>query len=609
MSQAERGHPGEPGGNDLPASSPEALDAFGFDAQANADAMEGSTAYGQPANDDTWVGFDAHGAPAAPLMPDVAAGEIAAGDGLQGDVSPGEVVPATSQGPIEPAGPDQSMVQPNPAAMDWRLASPDVNELDTADTADGLTIDAVQLVDDQDEENLSPETGSEDDTAAGMLALDIQAATHASTGTSASDTAHDRTSDGSAIEPGSANASGRIAGASGLQGTSATTDLVSSRLAASPAQSQMTGSPKRPARPAMPSAPAMGEKSTSDHATIDEDVLPADRKAMRLQRRLQGMIPFAASLLLHLGLLAMGLALVQGAITPQRTMREQIIIPEARLSENGLTGAIPNPGLQEADPGIAARSINAPTPELHLDSQGMNLAGRLAVQDAPGQGSMIGLGPGQGAGLVGDQGRPANGLGQSSMGAAFGVPGGSDLGSGLHVKFMGMGGNAKRIVILCDASATMMLDRWKVAREEIKKTIRQLKPVQSFNIILIIGGNNPSAFRTEMVMATEENRNAAIEFIDKVNPTGGVLNPTEFIKAAFRLSPELLFVLSDGFDETMTTDEVQALGVLFDSLNPGRKIKVNILIARKQPDESLVKMLEAVAKSTGGAYKRLDLDR
>lgn len=541
MSQAEGRHPEQPDqsheGLDLPASSPEALDAFGFAVQAD-DPMGGSTVAGDAVDDDQ-VGFDAEGAPAAQTV------------GLEPVLD-------------EATGVDES------------LTLDDIDDRGRWPSAEDTHAD----------EALAAEPVTDD--VAGADELDVA---------------------GDGEDNGAESTERADAGITTLPVESLSAQLpVAPEIDTAPPAPVAPSNPLR--RPARPMAPGPASAATEgvrpnapDHATIDEDVLPAGHAAMIRRRRLQVVMPFAASILFHLGLVVLGLAVVQGTAAPVNLQREQIIIPEALLAEKGLTGAIPNPGLQEADPGVTAQTLDTPQMDLHMDSPGLSLSGRPLVDDTINNGqALIGLGPGQPAGSLGDKGIATPGLGQSNI-AAFGMPGGSLAGSGLRVQFMGLGGNARRVVLLCDASATMLGGRWTRAREELKTTIDQLKPVQAFNIVLFNGTGAP-AFRNELVMATAENREAAKAFVDKINLTSSD-DPTESIQAAFRMNPELMFVLTDGF-EAIKNNDVGQIAVLFDALNPGHKVKVNILLIRQNTDDGLMKLMQAVATSTGGAFKLLD---
>lgn len=543
MSQAEGRHPEQPDqspeGLDLPASSPEALDAFGFAVQAD-DPMGGSTVSGEAVNDEQ-VGFDADGVPAAQTV------------GFEPDQANDREAGYSGNSQVESQEEDQPDLLHEPAH--WPSA--DDTHADEALTDEPVKIDAVEGPD--------IDAGG-DDVADGV-----------------------------------------DAGISSLPAKSLTTRTQGPDAINNPTLPSIATPLRRPARPVAPAPSSDSVEGTHphapDHATIDEDVLPARHAAMIRRRWLQRVMPFAASMLLHLGLVVLGLAVVQGTAAPVNLQREQIIIPEAQLAEKGLTGAIPNPGLQEADPGVTANTLQPPQLDLHMDSRGMSLSGQPITDDhMTGNEALIGLGPGQAPGSIRDQGNGSPGLGQSNI-AAFGMPGGSLAGSGLRVQFMGLGGNARRVVLLCDASATMLGGRWTLAREEMKKTIDQLKPVQAFNIVLFNGSGAP-AFRNELVMATDENRAAAKEFIDKVALASSD-DPTDAIRAAFRMNPELMFVLTDGF-EAIKDNDVGQVAVLFDALNPGHKVKVNILLVRSSTDDSLRKLMQAVAASTGGAFKLLD---
>ena len=95
--------------------------------------------------------------------------------------------------------------------------------------------------------------------------------------------------------------------------------------------------------------------------------------------------------------------------------------------------------------------------------------------------SVIGLGVH--SGLAGTGGVGVGGDGGEGGGAMapFGPPGGG-MGIGLQAPFIGISGNAKRVVYICDASGSM-LDKFDVLQNELRKSVDVLNPIQSFNII------------------------------------------------------------------------------------------------------------------------------
>src|SRR5438045_5294965 len=103
-----------------------------------------------------------------------------------------------------------------------------------------------------------------------------------------------------------------------------------------------------------------------------------------------------------------------------------------------------------------------------------------AASGAFGKGTGTGAGNGTGVGSgTGDGGGPM---------APFGVPGGGG-GIGPKSNFMGVGGNARTVAFVCDASGSMM-GKMSSLKVELKKAVDGLKPVQGFNVIFFQEGTS-----------------------------------------------------------------------------------------------------------------------
>ena len=116
---------------------------------------------------------------------------------------------------------------------------------------------------------------------------------------------------------------------------------------------------------------------------------------------------------------------------------------------------------------------------------------------------------------------------------------------------MGTGGNANDIVFLCDESGSMV-SVFGQLKLELKKSVSELSVgddgAQRFNIIFFSDGAPVALFPNGMQFATPDNKRKASDFIDNQVSTGGTL-PMPAIKMALAEHPQLLFVLTDGFDQ------------------------------------------------------------
>ena len=114
---------------------------------------------------------------------------------------------------------------------------------------------------------------------------------------------------------------------------------------------------------------------------------------------------------------------------------------------------------------------------------------------------------------------------------------------GLGVGFLGMGGNAHRIVFLVDASGSLISDLPFVVKE-LKKSIEKLSEEQTFQVIFYRGNEaaGQSIIRIPLgnglIPATADNKRRAIQWLDTPSQyaPGGRAEPVKAIQAAFALT-------------------------------------------------------------------------
>jgi hypothetical protein len=323
----------------------------------------------------------------------------------------------------------------------------------------------------------------------------------------------------------------------------------------------------------------------------------------------QNLLPLGTSVTVHLGILIVAL-LIGGAVMQVRKaiVQEQITIPDASFTE-GPVGGVPNPGLGGDPNRITAQDQFK---DAAIDSTGLaERPSQTLTQSLMGGGagdkseqfSVIGLGANNGQGKAADIAKGED-LGTGEGGgavAAFGVPGGGS-GAGPKATFFGTGGNAHCVIYLCDASGTMM-DVMAPLKVQLQQSIEKLSPMQSFNVIFFSDEGSVSALNeAHPLLASPENKRKAYDFLSQVAAAGST-DPYKAIKMAFVQKPDLLFVLTDGFDQVASIDDVVNE---FARDNPGRKAKVNTLLLRRNQDETFVAPLQKIAHdSGGGVYKAL----
>lgn len=330
--------------------------------------------------------------------------------------------------------------------------------------------------------------------------------------------------------------------------------------------------------------------------------LPSGPRRLPLVHR---SLPFLSSFVFHALLIVLGLAAAQTVPKFRDVVKEQIIIPDAQLVERPQAGP-PVAGLG-SDPGISPAhdfqlqdsTPSAQTGALRAGPGGDRPEGLIGV----GGGGTLALRPGSGSGTD-----------SSSGGAPFGVPGGS--GSLPRINFMGQGGNARRIVFLVDGSATM-LPALPMLKRELQLTISKLQPSQSFNVVVFRGDKTASIadFPDLLVAATQANKSRAYRWIREDLTVAGGTNPFPAIEKAFAMAPELVFVLTDGFDDASDDGAEQAasyarLEDAFRQANHDHKAKVMTLFLKSSGSDNaaLRGLLERIAAGSGGKFSAVSSD-
>jgi hypothetical protein len=281
----------------------------------------------------------------------------------------------------------------------------------------------------------------------------------------------------------------------------------------------------------------------------------------------------------------------------QMVKQEQVIVPDASFTE-GPVGGIPNPGLG-GDPNRAAAQDqfkDVTTSEGWANKPSQTLTSSLmggGQGDTPAEMSIIGAGANVGSGKgSGDGGGPV---------AAFGVPGG---GGGIGPKFMGQGtgGNTRSIVFVCDASGSMM-NKMVPLKNELKRTIDRLKPIQAFSVIFF-ADEKPQALSQNVMFASPDTKRKAYDFLGNVS-TAGQTNPIPALELAFKMKPQLVFLLTDGDfpDNNAVLSRVR-------DLNKEHTVKINTIafVGESDNDVEFIKILTDIAKENGGVFSKVSQD-
>lgn len=164
-----------------------------------------------------------------------------------------------------------------------------------------------------------------------------------------------------------------------------------------------------------------------------------------------------------------------------------------------------------------------------------------------GDGALSLLGTGSGAGEAGTGGF---GEGLGGGGGRLGQAGVWDL----NIR-------ANKVAYVVDFSGSILMAVDDLKRE-LKRSVGQLTPAQSFNVIIFYsaGGGVDERFKTEAVFrglqpATEQSRRTFFGWIDGKAP-GGETRPLDALKQALTMEPEALFFFSDGIFDDSVVDQL-----------------------------------------------------
>ncbi len=367
--------------------------------------------------------------------------------------------------------------------------------------------------------------------------------------------------------------------------------------------------------PAAPKLPPTPPADAVDPSL--EEVATTPHLSFWQQPWVQNVLPFATSLVLHVGLIVLGYTVFK--VTQKvynAVVQEQVIIPEATLAENGPPGGIVNPGTGGDPNRRAEQNIDDTVTQSEgwAQKKGEALQASLAGGGAGendgetaigiGANSAFGKGKGQGSGKGDGLGMGGGGDGSGVL-APFGTPGGGG-GIGPKAPFAGMGGNARKIVYLCDASGSMQ-QVFSGLRDELKRSVGVLVPGQFFNVIFFSDNVVTPYNKGGLLIANPDNKKKLYDFVDDISPRGGT-NPIPAIEQAFANKPELIYVLTDGFDQI---DDFESVYTAFTKLNPDKKVKVNTILLTSDPtkDKKLVEILERIAKDNGGLLHIINKDQ
>ena len=171
---------------------------------------------------------------------------------------------------------------------------------------------------------------------------------------------------------------------------------------------------------------------------------------------------------------------------------------------------------------------------------------------------------------------------------------GLSIGEGVAPEFFGLGRTergARSVVYVVDRSGSM-LDTFVHVREELKRSISELRRSQKFHVIFFNAGDPLEAPPQRLVSAIAAQKAAFFEFLQSVYPEGST-HPERAMRRALALEPDILYFLTDGEFDPGLLPKLQ-------EWNRERRVRIYTIAYF---DESGARLLESIAREHGGAFK------
>lgn len=172
------------------------------------------------------------------------------------------------------------------------------------------------------------------------------------------------------------------------------------------------------------------------------------------------------------------------------------------------------------------------------------------------------------------------------------------------VGLFGLEAEGRRIVYVLDRSASMGngdASPLAASKRELLRSIAGLSEVQQFHLVFY--NHRPRLFSPaggsgRLVFATDENRREAESFVESIRSDGGT-DHAEAIRAAMRLGPDLVFMVTDGdAHDDLPVDDVDRL----ERLLGGTKL----VVIQFSDGQGCSPRLAELARRSGGSSKSLD---
>ncbi len=252
-------------------------------------------------------------------------------------------------------------------------------------------------------------------------------------------------------------------------------------------------------------------------------------------------------------------------------------------AEPNPTETTPIPSSQSLNVANSATADSEPPLALSLPDSGPNLIGAGIPQSTSGTGG----------GSPGELLRPN----------AIKSSGGSAQAGG--TSFFGIRDRATRFVYVVDRSGSMHGAPLIAAKSELIRSLRQLESTHQFQVLFYSGDrqdllNLDQSRKPGLYWATNINVTLAEQRISSITAGEGTNHKLALLRA-LRMTPEVIFFLTDADEPSLTAAELEAVRIANRS-----RTRIHAVQFGKGADLALVNFLKKLAKQNGGTYRYQD---
>lgn len=159
---------------------------------------------------------------------------------------------------------------------------------------------------------------------------------------------------------------------------------------------------------------------------------------------------------------------------------------------------------------------------------------------------------------------------------------------------------AKRVVFVLDTSLSMRGARIDAAKTELIRAIKELPKEVYFDVIAF--DNTARVWQPELVQATEQMKSLAVNVVIE-QPLKFKTASYDALEAAFGLSPEAIYFLSDGAPFGGKIDDPREIIATISSINRVRRVSIHSIGIGIRESAVFEKFMKGLAEANWGIYK------